>query len=91
MCICGLRVVAGASEASFLEIPTLTCTCVVATLFWLLLTLFIRKLKQVSRNKKTFFFGMVKQIYGAYSGYFVYVCKYSNLSFNLIESLVFTI
>ncbi|XP_047205627.1 vascular endothelial growth factor receptor 1 isoform X2 [Girardinichthys multiradiatus] len=35
-----------ASEASFLEIPTLTCTCVVATLFWLLLTLFIRKLKQ---------------------------------------------
>nr|XP_046226781.1 vascular endothelial growth factor receptor 1 isoform X2 [Scatophagus argus] len=36
----------GASEASFLEIPTLTCTCVVATLLWLLLTLFIRKLKQ---------------------------------------------
>ncbi|XP_022600071.1 vascular endothelial growth factor receptor 1 [Seriola dumerili] len=35
-----------ASESSFLEIPTLTCTCVVATLFWLLLTLFIRKLKQ---------------------------------------------
>ncbi|KAM6976853.1 vascular endothelial growth factor receptor 1 [Aplochiton taeniatus] len=34
------------SEASPLEIPTLTCTCVVATLFWLLLTLFIRKLKQ---------------------------------------------
>ncbi|KAM4544345.1 vascular endothelial growth factor receptor 1 [Fundulus diaphanus] len=34
------------SEVSFLEIPTLTCTCVVATLFWLLLTLFIRKLKQ---------------------------------------------
>uniref|UniRef100_A0A4W5K5C6 Platelet-derived growth factor receptor-like protein n=1 Tax=Hucho hucho TaxID=62062 RepID=A0A4W5K5C6_9TELE len=29
-----------------LEIPTLTCTCLVATLFWLLLTLFIRKLKQ---------------------------------------------
>ncbi|XP_044031605.1 vascular endothelial growth factor receptor 1 isoform X3 [Siniperca chuatsi] len=36
----------GASDSSFLEIPTLTCTCVVATLFWLLLTLFIRKLKQ---------------------------------------------
>ncbi|XP_062297945.1 vascular endothelial growth factor receptor 1 [Scomber scombrus] len=35
-----------ASEASFLEIPTLTCTCVVATLLWLLLTLFIRKLRQ---------------------------------------------
>ncbi|XP_076577551.1 vascular endothelial growth factor receptor 1 isoform X2 [Chaetodon auriga] len=40
----------GASEASFLEIPTLTCTCVVATLFWLLLTLFIRKLKQPSNS-----------------------------------------
>lgn len=39
---------AGASEASFLEIPALTCTCVVATLFWFLLTLFIRKLRQVS-------------------------------------------
>uniref|UniRef100_A0A672J3L6 receptor protein-tyrosine kinase n=1 Tax=Salarias fasciatus TaxID=181472 RepID=A0A672J3L6_SALFA len=35
-----------ASDSSFLEIPTLTCTCVVATLFWLLLTLFIRKLRQ---------------------------------------------
>uniref|UniRef100_A0A7N8X0M2 receptor protein-tyrosine kinase n=1 Tax=Mastacembelus armatus TaxID=205130 RepID=A0A7N8X0M2_9TELE len=35
-----------ASEMSFLEIPTLTCTCVVATLFWLLVTLFIRRLKQ---------------------------------------------
>ncbi|XP_067434475.1 vascular endothelial growth factor receptor 1 isoform X1 [Thunnus thynnus] len=35
-----------ASEASFLEIPTLTCTCVVATFLWLLLTLFIRKLRQ---------------------------------------------
>ncbi|KAE8279885.1 Vascular endothelial growth factor receptor 1 [Larimichthys crocea] len=41
-----------ASEASFLEIPTLTCTCVVATLFWLLLTLFIRKLRQ-SNNSNT--------------------------------------
>ncbi|KAM3860708.1 LOW QUALITY PROTEIN: vascular endothelial growth factor receptor 1 [Diretmus argenteus] len=38
------------SEASSLEIPTLTCTCVVATLFWLLLTLFIRKLKQPNRS-----------------------------------------
>ncbi|KAG5850693.1 hypothetical protein ANANG_G00085160 [Anguilla anguilla] len=36
------------SATSYLEIPTLTCTCVVATLFWLLLTLFIRKLKQPS-------------------------------------------
>uniref|UniRef100_A0A667X8U3 receptor protein-tyrosine kinase n=1 Tax=Myripristis murdjan TaxID=586833 RepID=A0A667X8U3_9TELE len=41
----------GGSEPSFLEIPTLTCTCVVATLFWLLLTLFIRKLKQCSSTK----------------------------------------
>ncbi|XP_034562745.1 vascular endothelial growth factor receptor 1 isoform X2 [Notolabrus celidotus] len=36
----------GPSETSSLEIPTLTCTCVVATIFWLLLTLFIRRLKQ---------------------------------------------
>ncbi|KAM3593029.1 uncharacterized protein V6R79_004741 [Siganus canaliculatus] len=42
--------VSGASESSFLEIPTLTCTCVVATLFWLLLTLFIRKLKQPNNS-----------------------------------------
>ncbi|TSK98456.1 Vascular endothelial growth factor receptor 1 [Bagarius yarrelli] len=34
------------SESFFLEIPTLACTCVVATLFWLLLTLLIRKLRQ---------------------------------------------
>uniref|UniRef100_A0A7N8YJJ4 Vascular endothelial growth factor receptor 3 n=1 Tax=Mastacembelus armatus TaxID=205130 RepID=A0A7N8YJJ4_9TELE len=34
------------NKMSFLEIPTLTCTCVVATLFWLLVTLFIRRLKQ---------------------------------------------
>ncbi|KAM4606155.1 vascular endothelial growth factor receptor 1 [Polymixia lowei] len=39
-----------ASEGSSLEIPTLTCTCVVATLFWLLLTLFIRKLKQPNHS-----------------------------------------
>uniref|UniRef100_A0A669QT86 receptor protein-tyrosine kinase n=1 Tax=Phasianus colchicus TaxID=9054 RepID=A0A669QT86_PHACC len=31
---------------SNLELITLTCTCVAATLFWLLLTLFIRKLKR---------------------------------------------
>ncbi|XP_015196874.2 vascular endothelial growth factor receptor 1 isoform X2 [Lepisosteus oculatus] len=36
------------TEKSNLEIPTLTCTCIVATLFWLLLTLFIRKLKRPS-------------------------------------------
>lgn len=50
VCICVLLLAAGASEASFLEIPALTCTCVVATFFWFLLTLFIRKLRQVNRN-----------------------------------------
>ncbi|KAK7879036.1 hypothetical protein WMY93_030789 [Mugilogobius chulae] len=39
------------SEFSLLEIPTLTCTCVVATLLWLLLTLLIRKLRQKSNTK----------------------------------------
>ncbi|XP_062830747.1 vascular endothelial growth factor receptor 1 isoform X1 [Anolis carolinensis] len=38
----------GISESSNLELITLTCTCVAATLFWLLLTLFIRKLKRPS-------------------------------------------
>ncbi|XP_048350589.1 vascular endothelial growth factor receptor 1 isoform X2 [Sphaerodactylus townsendi] len=38
--------VQGISESSNVELITLTCTCVVATLFWLLLTLFIRKLKR---------------------------------------------
>uniref|UniRef100_A0A8C5J6L1 Vascular endothelial growth factor receptor 1 n=1 Tax=Junco hyemalis TaxID=40217 RepID=A0A8C5J6L1_JUNHY len=38
--------VQGISERSNLELITLTCTCVAATLFWLLLTLFIRKLKR---------------------------------------------
>ncbi|CAL8324386.1 unnamed protein product [Boreogadus saida] len=33
-------------EASSLEIPTLTCICVVATILWLMITLFIRKLRQ---------------------------------------------
>ncbi|CAL8294417.1 unnamed protein product [Lota lota] len=33
-------------EASSLEIPTLTCICVVATTLWLMITLFIRKLRQ---------------------------------------------
>ncbi|KAM9436218.1 vascular endothelial growth factor receptor 1 isoform 2-T2 [Clarias gariepinus] len=42
------------SESFSLEIPLLACTCVVATLFWLLLTLLIRKLRQPnSRNSKT--------------------------------------
>ncbi|XP_072306905.1 vascular endothelial growth factor receptor 1 isoform X2 [Eucyclogobius newberryi] len=39
------------SQFSFLEIPTLTCTCVVATLLWLLLTMLIRKLRQNSNTK----------------------------------------
>lgn len=42
----------GSSDKSNLELITLTCTCVAATLFWLLLTLFIRKLKRVRTRKK---------------------------------------
>uniref|UniRef100_UPI00398E4AE4 vascular endothelial growth factor receptor 1 isoform X2 n=1 Tax=Pristiophorus japonicus TaxID=55135 RepID=UPI00398E4AE4 len=38
--------VRGSTENSNLELITLTCTCVAAALFWLLLTLFIRKLKK---------------------------------------------
>ncbi|XP_036934609.1 vascular endothelial growth factor receptor 1 isoform X2 [Acanthopagrus latus] len=50
----------GASEASFLELPMLTCTCVVATLFWLLLTLIIRKLKQPNNsNTKTEYLSII--------------------------------
>ncbi|XP_034003467.1 LOW QUALITY PROTEIN: vascular endothelial growth factor receptor 1 [Trematomus bernacchii] len=50
----------GASEASFLEIPALTCTCVVATLLWLFLTLVIRKLKQPnSSNTKPEFLSII--------------------------------
>ncbi|XP_072545272.1 vascular endothelial growth factor receptor 1 isoform X2 [Salminus brasiliensis] len=46
--------VENSAESFSLEIPTLACTCVVATLFWLLLTLLIRKLKQPSSvNGKT--------------------------------------
>uniref|UniRef100_A0A4W4FV06 receptor protein-tyrosine kinase n=1 Tax=Electrophorus electricus TaxID=8005 RepID=A0A4W4FV06_ELEEL len=42
------------SESFSLEIPTLACTCVVATLFWLLLTLLIRRLRQPNlTNRKT--------------------------------------
>eukprot|EP00066_Takifugu_rubripes_P016916 XP_011606182.1 PREDICTED: vascular endothelial growth factor receptor 1 isoform X1 [Takifugu rubripes] len=48
---CAYIWVNGALEASFLEIPALTCACVVATFFWLLLTLFIRKLRQNSDSK----------------------------------------
>ncbi|XP_061661081.1 vascular endothelial growth factor receptor 1 isoform X2 [Syngnathoides biaculeatus] len=35
-----------ASEIPSMEIPTLACTCMVATFLWLLLTLLIRKLRQ---------------------------------------------
>ncbi|XP_028816438.1 vascular endothelial growth factor receptor 1 isoform X2 [Denticeps clupeoides] len=38
--------VESSAESLSMEIPTLACTCVVATLFWLLITLLIRKLKQ---------------------------------------------
>ncbi|KAK9402381.1 vascular endothelial growth factor receptor 1 [Crotalus adamanteus] len=41
----------GTSENSNLELITLTCTCLAATLFWLLLTLFIRKLKRPSSSE----------------------------------------
>ncbi|XP_068603807.1 vascular endothelial growth factor receptor 1 [Brachionichthys hirsutus] len=40
----------GASEASLVEVSALTCTCVVATLLWLLLMLFIRKLRQPTNS-----------------------------------------
>ncbi|KAL4660156.1 vascular endothelial growth factor receptor 1 isoform X1 [Arapaima gigas] len=36
------------AEESPLEVATIICTCVSATIFWLVLTLFIRKLKQPS-------------------------------------------
>ncbi|XP_041922906.1 vascular endothelial growth factor receptor 1 isoform X1 [Alosa sapidissima] len=38
--------VEGSAEEVSLEVLTLVCACVVATVFWLLLTLLIRKLKQ---------------------------------------------
>ncbi|XP_012671579.2 vascular endothelial growth factor receptor 1 isoform X1 [Clupea harengus] len=38
--------VEGSSEEASLEVLTLMCTCVVAAVFWVLLTLLIRKLKQ---------------------------------------------
>ncbi|XP_006832106.1 PREDICTED: vascular endothelial growth factor receptor 1 [Chrysochloris asiatica] len=51
--------VQGTSDKSNLELITLTCTCVAATLFWLLLTLFIRKLKRSSSETKTEYFSIV--------------------------------
>ncbi|XP_057179005.1 vascular endothelial growth factor receptor 1 isoform X2 [Triplophysa rosa] len=45
--------VQSSSDSLSLEIPTLACTCVVATLFWLLLTLLIRKLKQSDSTNGT--------------------------------------
>ncbi|XP_070799756.1 vascular endothelial growth factor receptor 1 [Pituophis catenifer annectens] len=41
----------GTAENSNLELITLTCTCLAATLFWLLLTLFIRKLKRPASSE----------------------------------------
>lgn len=49
----------GTSENSILEIPPLVCTCVMATLLWILLTLFIRKLKQVRGIFFIYFFVVV--------------------------------
>ncbi|XP_077409815.1 vascular endothelial growth factor receptor 1 isoform X2 [Vanacampus margaritifer] len=40
-----------ASETPSMEIPTLACTCVVATFLWLLLTLLIRKLRQPNSSQ----------------------------------------
>ncbi|XP_037655807.1 vascular endothelial growth factor receptor 1 isoform X2 [Choloepus didactylus] len=51
--------VQGTSDKSNLELITLTCTCVAATLFWLLLTLFIRKLKRSSSDIKTDYLSII--------------------------------
>uniref|UniRef100_A0A667FEB1 receptor protein-tyrosine kinase n=1 Tax=Lynx canadensis TaxID=61383 RepID=A0A667FEB1_LYNCA len=51
--------VQGTSDKSNLELITLTCTCVAATLFWLLLTLFIRKLKRSSSEIKTDYLSII--------------------------------
>lgn len=66
----------GSSEFLSLEIPTLVCTCVVATLFWLLLTLLIRKLKQVRprvvwefEGQKTTYITVPCNIYQYYVGH----------------------
>ncbi|XP_039601441.1 vascular endothelial growth factor receptor 1 isoform X2 [Polypterus senegalus] len=48
------------TEKSNLELIMLTCTCVAATLFWLLLTLFIRKLKKpTSTETKTDYLSII--------------------------------
>ncbi|KAJ6662313.1 hypothetical protein lerEdw1_012477 [Lerista edwardsae] len=53
-------IIQGISENSNLELITLTCTCVAATLFWLLLTLFIRKLKRpYSSEMKTDYLSII--------------------------------
>ncbi|XP_011487225.1 vascular endothelial growth factor receptor 1 isoform X2 [Oryzias latipes] len=52
--------VSSVPETSFLEMSTLVCTCVVATLFWLLLTLLIRKMKRSnSSNTKPGYLSIV--------------------------------
>ncbi|XP_066115041.1 vascular endothelial growth factor receptor 1 isoform X2 [Saccopteryx bilineata] len=51
--------VQGTLDKSNLELITLTCTCVAATLFWLLLTLFIRKLKRSSSEIKTDYLSII--------------------------------
>lgn len=54
-CPLGVLLSPGTSDKSSLELITLTCTCVAATLFWLLLTLFIRKLKRVRTFQGKFY------------------------------------
>lgn len=50
VCLIGFTLgVLGLEEKSNWEVIILVCTGLVATLFWLLLTLFIRKLKKVSQ------------------------------------------
>ncbi|XP_075418919.1 vascular endothelial growth factor receptor 1 isoform X1 [Tenrec ecaudatus] len=51
--------VQGTSDKSNLELITLACTCVAATLFWLLLTLFIRKLKRSSSGIKADYLSII--------------------------------
>ncbi|XP_069058305.1 vascular endothelial growth factor receptor 1 [Pleurodeles waltl] len=58
--ILALSAEGGASDRPSLELITLTCTCVAATLFWLLLTLCIRKLKRpTSRKVKTDYLSII--------------------------------
>lgn len=72
----------GTSDKSNLELITLTCTCVAATLFWLLLTLFIRKLKRVRLN-------LVKRFVSFYRIFRIYQLVFRASSRNLFCLLLF--